>query len=144
MYAIRSYYGAFHLSKPSDLIPELQGRFPLRVELNSLDEETLYRILTEPKHSLIKQYQALMEVEKVKLVFKEEALKMIAQYAHTANEKTEDIGARRLHTVLEKVIEEISFSADEYAGQEVVVDEALVKEKVGSVVEDEDATRYIL
>ena len=136
--------GAFHLSKPSDLIPELQGRFPLRVELNSLDEETLYRILTEPKHSLIKQYQALMEVEGVTLQFEEEALRAIAHYALTANEKTEDIGARRLHTVLEKVLEEISFSADEYAGQEVSVDRALIDEKIGSVVEDEDATRYIL
>ena len=136
--------GAFHLSKPSDLIPELQGRFPLRVELNSLDEETLYRILTEPKHSLIKQYQALMKVEGVTLTFEEEALRAIAHYSLTANEKTEDIGARRLHTVLEKVLEEISFSADEYAGQEVSVDRALIDEKIGSVVEDEDATRYIL
>lgn len=136
--------GAFHLSKPSDLIPELQGRFPLRVELNSLDEETLYRILTEPKHSLIKQYQALMKVEGVTLKFEEEALRAIAHYALTANEKTEDIGARRLHTVLEKVLEEISFIADEYAGQEVSVDRALIDEKIGSVVEDEDATRYIL
>jgi len=136
--------GAFHLSKPSDLIPELQGRFPLRVELNSLDEETLYRILTEPKHSLIKQYQALMKVEGVTLTFEEEALRAIAHYALTANEKTEDIGARRLHTVLEKVLEEISYSADAYAGQEVSVDKALIDEKIGSVVEDEDATRYIL
>lgn len=136
--------GAFHLSKPSDLIPELQGRFPLRVELQSLNEETLYRILTQPKHSLIKQYQALMEVEKVQLVFQEEALRTIAHYAFLANEKTEDIGARRLHTVVEKIIEEISFSADEHAGEKIVVDKALVDEKVGKVVEDEDATRYIL
>jgi len=136
--------GAFHLSKPSDLIPELQGRFPLRVELNSLDEETLYRILTEPKHSLVKQYQALMEVEGVTLKFEEEALRSIANYTLMANEKTEDIGARRLHTVIEKVLEDISFDADEYMGQEVVVDKALVEDKVGSVVADEDATRYIL
>ena len=136
--------GAFHLSKPSDLIPELQGRFPLRVELNSLDEETLYRILTEPKHSLIKQYQALMEVENVSLKFEEEALKAVAHYSLMANEKTEDIGARRLHTVIEKVLEDISYDADEYAGQEVLIDKALIEEKVGSVVEDEDATRYIL
>lgn len=136
--------GAFHLSKPSDLIPELQGRFPLRVELNSLDEETLYRILTEPKHSLIKQYQALMKVEGVTLTFEEDALRAIAHYSLTANEKTEDIGARRLHTVVEKVLEEISFSADEYAGQEVSVSKTLIDEKIGSVVEDEDATRYIL
>jgi ATP-dependent HslUV protease ATP-binding subunit HslU len=136
--------GAFHLSKPSDLIPELQGRFPLRVELNSLDEETLYRILTEPKNSLVKQYQALMEVEGVALQFGEEALRAIANYSLTANEKTEDIGARRLHTVLEKVLEDISFDADTYAGQEIIIDKALVEEKVGSVVADEDATRYIL
>lgn len=136
--------GAFHVSKPSDLIPELQGRFPLRVELNSLDEETLYRILTEPKNSLVKQYQALMKVEEVELQFEEKALRAIANYSLTANEKTEDIGARRLHTVLEKVIEDISFDADEYAGQEIVIDKALVEKKVGSVVADEDATRYIL
>ncbi|MFT7879826.1 MAG: HslU--HslV peptidase ATPase subunit [Sulfurimonas sp.] len=136
--------GAFHLSKPSDLIPELQGRFPLRVELNSLDEETLYRILTEPKHSLLKQYQALMNVEGVTLTFEKEAVRAIAHYSLTANEKTEDIGARRLHTVLEKVLEEISFSADEYAGQEISIGKALIEEKIGSVVEDEDATRYIL
>ncbi len=136
--------GAFHLSKPSDLIPELQGRFPLRVELESLDEKTLYRILTEPKNSLIKQYQALLEIEGVKLIFDEKALVAIAHYALTANEKTEDIGARRLHTVMEKVLEDISFAADEYSGGEIVIDEALVKEKIGKVVEDEDATRYIL
>jgi len=106
--------GAFHVSKPSDLIPELQGRFPLRVELQSLDEEALYQILTRPKHSLIKQYQKLLEVEGVELVFDEEALREIAKYAYLANEKTEDIGARRLHTVVEKVLEDINFNADEY------------------------------
>ncbi len=136
--------GAFHLSKPSDLIPELQGRFPLRVELDSLDEEILYRILTEPNNSLIKQYQALMKVEGVDLVFDEEALRAIAYYSLLANEKTEDIGARRLHTVMEKILEEISFSADEYTGETVTIDKALVEEKIGKVVEDEDTTRYIL
>ncbi len=136
--------GAFHLSKPSDLIPELQGRFPLRVELDSLNEETLYRILTEPRHSLIKQYQALMQVEGVELVFEDAALHAIAHFSLTANEKTEDIGARRLHTVMEKILEEISFSADEHAGETVTIDEMLVKEKIGKVVEDEDTTRYIL
>ena len=136
--------GAFHVSKPSDLMPELQGRFPLRVELDSLDEETLYRILTEPNNSLIKQYQALMKVEEVDLVFGEEALKAIAHYSLLANEKTEDIGARRLHTVMEKILEEISFAADEHAGETVNIDKALVKEKIGAVVEDEDTTRYIL
>ena len=136
--------GAFHVSKPSDLMPELQGRFPLRVELDSLDEETLYRILTEPNNSLIKQYQALLKVEEVDLVFEEEALHAIAHYSLLANEKTEDIGARRLHTVMEKILEEISFSADEHAGETVTIDKALVSEKIGTVVEDEDTTRYIL
>jgi ATP-dependent HslUV protease ATP-binding subunit HslU len=136
--------GAFHVSKPSDLMPELQGRFPLRVELNSLDEETLYRILTEPNNSLIKQYEALMHVEGVELVFDEEALKGIAHYALLANEKTEDIGARRLHTVMEKILEEISFSANEYSGEKVIIDRSLVEEKISKVVEDEDATHYIL
>jgi ATP-dependent HslUV protease ATP-binding subunit HslU len=136
--------GAFHVSKPSDLMPELQGRFPLRVELNSLDEETLYRILTEPNNALIKQYEALMKVEGVELIFDEEALRAIAHYSLVANEKTEDIGARRLHTVMEKILEEISFSADERNGEKVNVDKSLVEEKISKVVEDEDATRYIL
>jgi ATP-dependent HslUV protease ATP-binding subunit HslU len=136
--------GAFHLSKPSDLIPELQGRFPLRVELENLNEETLYRILTEPQNSLIKQYQALLGVEDVSLEFEEEALRAIAYYALLANEKTEDIGARRLHTVMEKIVEEISFDADEHSGETIVVSKADVKSKIGDVVEDEDATRYIL
>ena len=136
--------GAFHLSKPSDLIPELQGRFPLRVELDSLDEEALYRILTEPKNSLIKQYTALLEVEKVELEFSEDALRAIAKYSAVANEKTEDIGARRLHTIMERIIEDISFNADEYAGQKVVVDETLIEEKLEKLVDDEDTTRYIL
>ncbi len=136
--------GAFHTSKPSDLMPELQGRFPLRVELDSLDEETLYRILTEPNNSLIKQYEALMKVEDVELVFDEEALKAIAHYSLLANEKTEDIGARRLHTVMEKILEEISFTADEHANETITIDKALVEDKIGKVVEDEDTTRYIL
>ncbi|MEA3419583.1 MAG: HslU--HslV peptidase ATPase subunit, partial [Campylobacterota bacterium] len=136
--------GAFHLSKPSDLIPELQGRFPLRVELDNLTEEVLHRILTEPKNSLIKQYEALLKVEEVELIFEEEALKAVAHYSFLANEKTEDIGARRLHTVMEKILEEISFSADEHKGEEIKVTKELVKEKLGKVLEDEDTTRYIL
>ncbi len=136
--------GAFHLSKPSDLIPELQGRFPLRVELDSLDSEALYRILTEPQNSLVKQYKALLAVEGVNLIFDEEALRSIANYSALANEKTEDIGARRLHTIMEKIIEDISFNADDYAGQDVVIDEALIEEKLDKVVDSEDATRYIL
>ncbi len=136
--------GAFHMSKPSDLMPELQGRFPLRVELDSLDEETLYRILTEPNNSLIKQYKALLNVEKVELEFDEESLHAIAHYSLLANEKTEDIGARRLHTVMEKILEDISFLADEYAGEKITIDKELIDSKVGKVVEDEDTTRYIL
>jgi len=136
--------GAFHLSKPSDLIPELQGRFPLRVELNSLDEDSLYKILTEPKNSLIKQYKALMEVEGVELDFSDEALKAIAHYSAIANEKTEDIGARRLHTVMEKILEDLSFEADTKRGQRVIIDKSLVEEKLDKLVEKEDLTRYIL
>ncbi len=136
--------GAFHLTKPSDLIPELQGRFPLRVELDSLTEEVLYRILTEPKNSLIMQYKALMNVEALELIFDEEALLSIAHFSSLANEKTEDIGARRLHTVMEKILEEISFSADEHQGETYSISKEMVKEKLGKVVEDEDTTRYIL
>ena len=136
--------GAFHTSKPSDLMPELQGRFPLRVELSSLDEDTLYRILTEPNNSLIKQYKALLKVEDVNLIFEEEALREIARLSLVANEKTEDIGARRLHTVMEKILEDISFDADEFANQDVVVDKDLITNKIGQVVQDEDTTRYIL
>jgi len=136
--------GAFHLSKPSDLIPELQGRFPLRVELDSLDAEALYRILTEPKNSLIKQYIALLAVEEVELSFEETALRAIAKYSAVANEKTEDIGARRLHTIMEKIVEDISFNADEFKGKKVVVDEGLIEDKLEKLVDDEDTTRYIL
>ncbi len=136
--------GAFHLSKPSDLIPELQGRFPLRVELNSLDEEALYRILTEPKNSLLKQYQALLEVEGVTLKFTESALRSLARYSALANEKTEDIGARRLHTVMEQILDEVSFDADERSGETVDIDAEMIGSKLDKVIEDEDATRYIL
>ncbi|MCK4441482.1 MAG: HslU--HslV peptidase ATPase subunit [Sulfurovaceae bacterium] len=136
--------GAFHLSKPSDLIPELQGRFPLRVELDSLDAEALYRILTEPKNSLVKQYKALLGVEGVELVFDEKALRSIANYSALANEKTEDIGARRLHTIMEKIVEDISFNADEFAGEKYTIDEVLIEEKLDKVVDSEDTTRYIL
>jgi ATP-dependent HslUV protease ATP-binding subunit HslU len=136
--------GAFALSKPSDLIPELQGRFPLRVELNSLDEETLYQILTKAKNSLLKQYQALLLTEGVELVFDESAIRAIAKISHLANQKSEDIGARRLHTVIERVLEDISFKADEMSGERVVVDEKLVHERLDEVVSDEDLSRYIL
>ncbi len=136
--------GAFHFSKPSDLIPELQGRFPLRVELDSLDEEALYRILTEPANSLVNQYKALLAVEGVELDFSEEALRAIAKYSALANDKTEDIGARRLHTVMEKLLEDISFEADTLKGTKVDITKELVDEKLGSVVQSEDTTRYIL
>lgn len=136
--------GAFHVSKPSDLIPELQGRFPLRVELESLSVDDLYSILTQTKNSLLKQYQALLKVEGVALSFDDEAIKLIAELAHMANEKTEDIGARRLHTVLENILEEISFEASEYEGDTYTITTDIVHEKLDNLVEDEDTTRYIL
>ena len=136
--------GAFHVSKPSDLIPELQGRFPLRVELDSLDEEALYKILTEPKHSLIKQYKKLLEVEGVELKFSEESLKTMAKNAYLANEKTEDIGARRLHTITEKVLEEINFDADEHKGEVYEITPEYIEEKLGIIIESEDIAKYIL
>jgi len=132
--------GAFHLSKPSDLIPELQGRFPLRVELNSLDEDALYKILTVPKNSLIKQYKALLKVEGVELEFEEDALRVISKISQLANEKMEDIGARRLHTVVEKLLEDISFEADEKKGETITVTKELVHQKLDVV----DVSRYIL
>ncbi|OHD98675.1 MAG: HslU--HslV peptidase ATPase subunit [Sulfurimonas sp. RIFCSPHIGHO2_12_FULL_36_9] len=136
--------GAFHLCKPSDLIPELQGRFPLRVELESLTEDTLYKILTQTKNSLLKQYEALLSVEGMELIFEDEAIRAIAKLAHRANEVAEDIGARRLHTVLERVLEDVSFIADEYIDKEFIVTAKLVHEKLDAVVEDDDLSRYIL
>ncbi|WP_373003407.1 HslU--HslV peptidase ATPase subunit [Sulfurimonas sp.] len=136
--------GAFHITKPSDLIPELQGRFPLRVELESLTEDTLYKILTQTQSSLLKQYEALLSVEDVKLTFEDDAIKAIAKLAHRANETTEDIGARRLHTVLERVLEEISFEADAYKEKEFIVTDKLVHDKLDIVVENDDLSRYIL
>lgn len=136
--------GAFHLSKPSDLIPELQGRFPIRVELDSLGADELKLILTTPKNSLLKQYTALLSTEGVKLEFSDEAVNKIAQIAALANEKMEDIGARRLHTVIEKLLEEISFECEKYENKECLVDEALVEEKLGKIVENNDIARYIL
>ena len=136
--------GAFHISKPSDLIPELQGRFPLRVELDSLDENALYEILTKPKNSLIKQYMALLATEGLKLKFSEDGIKSIAKFAALANEKLEDIGARRLQTIMEKVLEDLSFSADEHAGTDVEIDEKTVAQKLENIVLDEDLAKYIL
>lgn len=136
--------GAFHLSKPSDLIPELQGRFPLRVELDSLDDKALYEILTRPKKSLLKQYSQLLKTENLELEFNDEAIKEIAKIASRANEEMQDIGARRLHTVIEKLLEDLSFEADEYAGKKFVVDKKMVEEKLGDIIENKDLARYIL
>ncbi|EAI4548628.1 ATP-dependent protease ATPase subunit HslU [Campylobacter jejuni] len=136
--------GAFHLSKPSDLIPELQGRFPLRVELDSLDDKALYEILTRPKNSLLKQYSQLLKTENLELEFNDEAIKEIAKIASRANEEMQDIGSRRLHTVIEKLLEDLSFEADEYAGKKFVVDKKMVEEKLGDIIENKDLARYIL
>lgn len=136
--------GAFHFSKPSDLIPELQGRFPLRVELDSLNEESLYKILTQTKSSLLRQYQLLLDTENIRLEFSDEAIREIAKLSHSANERTEDIGARRLHTTIERVLEEISFNIDTYQGKEVTITAEMVKERLGDVVENVDLARYIL
>jgi len=136
--------GAFHVSKPSDLLPELQGRFPLRVELNPLDEDALYKILTNTKNSLLRQYEALLKVEGVTLEFENEAIKSFAKLSVSANEKAEDIGARRLHTVIEKVLEDISFEADEHNGETIIVTKELVHEKLEDIAQNEDMARYIL
>ncbi|GAA7276310.1 HslU--HslV peptidase ATPase subunit [Helicobacter pylori] len=136
--------GAFHLSKPSDLIPELQGRFPLRVELENLTEETMYMILTQTKTSIIKQYQALLKVEGVEIVFEDNAIKELAKLSYNANQKSEDIGARRLHTTIEKVLEDISFEAEDYSGQKVTITKELVQSKLEDLVADENLVKYIL
>ncbi|MFP6070572.1 HslU--HslV peptidase ATPase subunit [Helicobacter pylori] len=136
--------GAFHLSKPSDLIPELQGRFPLRVELENLTEEIMYMILTQTKNSIIKQYQALLQVEGVGIAFEDSAIKELAKLSYNANQKSEDIGARRLHTTIEKVLEDISFEAEDYSGQNVTITKELVQSKLGDLVADENLVKYIL
>jgi len=136
--------GAFHVSKPSDLIPELQGRFPIRVELDSLGKADLVRILTEPENALIKQYTALLETESVKVNFKEDGIAEIAEMAALINERTENIGARRLYTMMEKLLDEISFDAPEMSGKNLVIDAQYVREKLKDFVEDEDLSRYIL
>ena len=136
--------GAFHLARPSDLIPELQGRFPLRVEMESLDEKALYDILTIPKNSILRQYAELLRTENVEIVFDENSIKAMAKFAALANEKTEDIGARRLHTVIERVMEDISFKADEFAGEKITIDENLVSSKLSDLIENVDHARYIL
>ncbi|GHR92630.1 ATP-dependent protease ATPase subunit HslU [Helicobacter pylori] len=136
--------GAFHLAKPSDLIPELQGRFPLRVELENLTEEIMYMILTQTKNSIIKQYQALLKVEGVEIAFEDNAIKELAKLSYNANQKSEDIGARRLHTTIEKVLEDISFEAEDYSGQNVTITKELVQSKLEDLVADENLVKYIL
>ncbi len=136
--------GAFHLAKPSDLIPELQGRFPLRVELENLTEEIMYMILTQTKTSIIKQYQALLKVEGVEIAFEDNAIKELAKLSYNANQKSEDIGARRLHTTIEKVLEDISFEAEDYSGQNVTITKELVQSKLEDLVADENLVKYIL
>ncbi len=136
--------GAFHLSKPSDLIPEMQGRFPIRVELEALTAADFVRILTEPDASLTEQYIALLATEGVTLEFREDGITRLAEISYDVNEKTENIGARRLHTVLERLLENVSFTAADLGGQNVVIDAAYVNQQLGELAEDEDLSRYIL
>jgi ATP-dependent HslUV protease ATP-binding subunit HslU len=136
--------GAFHVSKPSDLIPELQGRFPIRVELEALGKDEFVRILTEPRNALIKQYVALMDTEGIALAFTDDAIRKIADFAQTVNEHTENIGARRLHTVLEKLLDEISFEGPDLVEKTVTIDEAYVTKMLADIVKNEDLSRYIL
>lgn len=136
--------GAFHVSKPSDLIPELQGRFPIRVELDALNEQDFIRILTEPKNALIKQYQELLKTEEIELKFSEDSINKIAQLAAEVNESTENIGARRLHTILENILEDISFNAPDLDQKEFVIDSEYIARKIGDIIKDRDLSRYIL
>ncbi|TVM03738.1 MAG: HslU--HslV peptidase ATPase subunit [Candidatus Brocadia sp. WS118] len=136
--------GAFHVSKPSDLIPELQGRFPIRVELEDLGKEEFLRILTEPKNALVKQYKALLETEGIKVRFENDAVETIAEIAVQVNKRTQNIGARRLHTVMEKLVEDVSFDASDMEGAEVIINAKYVQDKLQAIAKDEDLSRYIL
>ena len=136
--------GAFHVSKPSDLIPELQGRFPIRVELEPLTTEDFVQILTQPRNALIKQYTELLNTEKIELAFKDDAIQEIAETAQLVNESTENIGARRLHTIMERMLDEISFNAPDMAEQKIVIDAKYVRDKIADIVKDRDLSRYIL
>ncbi len=136
--------GAFHSTKPSDLIPEFQGRFPIRVELSSLGKEEFVRILTEPKNALIKQYIALLDTESVRLIFRDDAIDEIARIAAEVNERMENIGARRLHTIMERLLDDVSFSAPEMRDREVVIDAQYVRDRLNPILKDEDLSRYIL
>jgi len=136
--------GAFHMSKPSDLIPELQGRFPIRVELDSLKVDDFVRILTEPDASLTTQYKALMGTENVDVKFTQDGVRRLAEIAYSVNEKTENIGARRLHTVMERLLESVSFDAAEKGGSAIEIDAKYVDDNLGNLAKDEDLSRYIL
>lgn len=136
--------GAFHMAKPSDLIPELQGRFPIRVELEALGKEDFMRILTEPNNALVKQYVALLATEDVTIEFAGDSIEEMAEIAALVNDKTENIGARRLHTILEKLLEDVSFAAPEKKGSHIQIDRAYVRDKLGDIIKDEDLSRYIL
>jgi len=136
--------GAFSHTKPSDLLPELQGRFPIRVELSSLSEEDLYRILIEPFNSLTKQYKALLETEGVSIEFEKDALREIAHISQELNQRMENIGARRLHTVMERLLQDISFRAPRLKGQKIVINRDYVLQELADILQDEDVTRYIL
>jgi len=136
--------GAFSVAKPSDLVPELQGRFPIRVELDALGKEDFIRILTEPDNALIKQYEEMLATEGIRLVFREDAIAEISDVAAVVNERTENIGARRLYTIMETLLDEISFNAPDRTEPEVIVGREYVQEKLGGIVEDEDLSRYVL
>jgi len=136
--------GAFHRAKPSDLMPELQGRFPIRVELNDLTKDDFVRILTEPKGALTKQYRALLETEGVELRFEPEAIEVLASYAFQVNQTTQNIGARRLYTIMERLLEELSFEAPDMHGGRVVVNAPYVAQRLDEVTQDEDLSKFIL
>ena len=136
--------GAFNRARPSDLLPELQGRFPLRVEFDSLNQADFVRILTEPENALEKQYSALMKTEGVDLVFTDNGVEEVARFAHNLNEQTENLGARRLYGVMEKVLEDVSFSADDHAGETVSIDGAYVTKRMESLTRSDDISRFIL
>jgi ATP-dependent HslUV protease ATP-binding subunit HslU len=136
--------GAFHVSKPSDLIPEMQGRFPIRVELDALGRDELVRILNEPESSLVRQYQALLGTEGVELVFTADGIEAIAEAAATVNERTENIGARRLATVMERLLDEVSFAGSELEEKRVVIDDAYVRQRLDDIAQDADLSRYVL
>ena len=136
--------GAFHVNKPSDLIPELQGRFPIRVELSALNKDDFVRILTEPENSLVRQYRALLQTENLNVTFKKDAIEEVARMADLANGRLENIGARRLYTIMERVVDDLSFDAPEMKPQKVAIDAAYVQKRLSDVLEDEDMSRYIL